>query len=619
MRISIVTKFTAAFTLLVLLSVSAGVSALTRFATVTDHYQEIVTTTQPLSKAAQEVETQVYRASAAANTYVLYRNSSYMDEFNAAELAMTEQVALLLSLVTEEEDRERVLRIEDRRVKYAAVTRQAFDLVIAGRQEEAVLLLSTQALPHLRSMTVTAGSLRLRADTDTQEQVLKAEEETATARQQVIAILAVAAVVGLVLGFAMARRVAAPIKLLAGAAAQIAQGDLKIGHLSLNSRDELEDLGSAFNSMTGSLRTMIEQIGRSSQELAGSSEELTASAEQAARATQEIARGAESAASASQTQASYSSDARSAMQQLDAVISQVATGAQEQARVVTDTAAGLHQMRSAARDVAGGAREVSAASVQALASARSGGTAVREGVESIAAVSGAVSASAARVQELGQRSQTIGTIVETITAIAEQTNLLALNAAIEAARAGEHGRGFAVVADEVRSLAERSRQASGEIAGLVRAIQADMTAALDANQKAAAQAGRSAQQAGAAGDALQEILASMEKSAAQMRQIAESAAAMEVLADQASTGMTELASVTEETTASAEEMAATTTEVGARVGSVQDLAAEVSAATQEVSAAAEEVSASMEQVAGSAEALSRMAQELQESVSRFRL
>jgi methyl-accepting chemotaxis protein len=186
-----------------------------------------------------------------------------------------------------------------------------------------------------------------------------------------------------------------------------------------------------------------------------------------------------------------------------------------------------------------------------------------------------VGLSAQKVAEMGQRSEQIGAIVETIDDIASQTNLLALNAAIEAARAGEHGKGFAVVADEVRKLAEKSATATQEIAGLIKGIQYTVNEAVSAMDEGAAEVETGVARANESGQALADILDAAQQVSRQVEEIASAAQQMNASADELIGAMDSVSAVVEENTAATEEMAAQVEEVTASAQSLNAMAQEL--------------------------------------------
>jgi methyl-accepting chemotaxis protein len=237
----------------------------------------------------------------------------------------------------------------------------------------------------------------------------------------------------------------------------------------------------------------------------------------------------------------------------------------------------------------------------------------------MAAIRTKVNASADRVKEMGQRSDQIGIIIETIDDIASQTNLLALNAAIEAARAGEHGRGFAVVADEVRKLAERSSQATKEIGALIKDIQKTVGEAVSAMNESAREVEVGSSRATNAGQALAQILRAAEAVSKQARATLETVETVARSSSELVSAMDSVSAVVEENTAATEEMSAGAAEVTQAIENIASVSEENSAAVEEVNAGTEEMSAQVEQVTASTQSLELMAQTLQTIVAQFKL
>ncbi len=223
------------------------------------------------------------------------------------------------------------------------------------------------------------------------------------------------------------------------------------------------------------------------------------------------------------------------------------------------------------------------------------------------------------VTDLGEQSNEIGKIVATIDDIAAQTNLLALNAAIEAARAGEQGRGFAVVADEVRKLAERSSGATKEIADLIEGIQKGVGEAVNAMEDGNKEVDDGYKLATDAGESLADILKTVQEVRAQVGKISAAAEGLNTLSTEMVKVTDGVSSVVQENTAAAEEMSASSDQVSKSIESVAGVSEENSAATQQVSASAEEMSAQVEEVVANAQSLAQMSDELKKSVSAFKM
>ncbi len=224
-----------------------------------------------------------------------------------------------------------------------------------------------------------------------------------------------------------------------------------------------------------------------------------------------------------------------------------------------------------------------------------------------------------KVTDLGERSGEIGKIVATIDDIAAQTNLLALNAAIEAARAGEQGRGFAVVADEVRKLAERSSMATKEIASLVNGTQAGVREAVNAMQQGTREVEEGYKLATDAGGALDDILARSQNVKKQVAEISVAAQGLKDLGYSMVETIQKINKIVEENAAATEQMTASSSVVSRSVEATAGVAEENSAASEEVSASVEEMSAQVEEALAAAQSLTDMSEQMESAVSVFRV
>ncbi len=308
----------------------------------------------------------------------------------------------------------------------------------------------------------------------------------------------------------------------AGVASRIADGDLTV---TIAPKGEKDLLGNTFVKMVQSLQKTIGLVSKSSDEISNTSSALARSADQAGQATKQIATTIQQVANGTGQQAESINHTASSVDQMTHAIDDVARGAQEQASAANKASSITAQLSSAIEQVAGNAQSVVQGSTAAADAAKKGTTKVQDTLKGMQNIKQRVGVSAEKVQEMGSRSDQIGDIVTTIEDIASQTNLLALNAAIEAARAGEAGKGFAVVADEVRKLAERSSTSTKEIASLIKSIQKTVSEAVTAMDDGAKEVERGVLIANEAGESLDEILKAAEGVSEQAEQAAAAAEA----------------------------------------------------------------------------------------------
>ncbi|MGB9897890.1 methyl-accepting chemotaxis protein [Thermanaerothrix sp.] len=403
---------------------------------------------------------------------------------------------------------------------------------------------------------------------------------------------------------------------MASAAEAIAAGDLTV---EVTPRSDQDVLGHAFARMVRGLRDIVQGVAQNAQALEAAATELAEAANQAGQVTGQIATTIQQVAKGASQQSEAASRTAASVEQMTRAIQGVAKGAQEQAVAVNKMSALINQLSAAIQQVQVGAQSAAEVAHTAVETAGQGSMTVESTLKGMAAIREKVALSAEKVQAMGQRSAQIGAIVETIQDIASQTNLLALNAAIEAARAGEHGKGFAVVADEVRKLAERSATATREIGALIREIRQAVEEAVSAMQESANEVEKDVQQANLAGAALTDILSGIKAMQAKAEESVKAAHHMAGLAEQLVAAADEVSAIAEENTAATEEMSAGSQEIAQAVESIASVSEENSAAVEEVSASAEEMSAQVEEVAASAQFLEGTAQALKDAVSRFRL
>jgi methyl-accepting chemotaxis protein len=383
--------------------------------------------------------------------------------------------------------------------------------------------------------------------------------------------------------------------------------------------ERLQEAGVAFGDMVANLRGSIGQVQENANQVAAASQQINAASAQSGQATQQVASTIQQVAQGITQQTQSVTQATSQVEQMSQAVDGIAKGSQEQSKAVEKASASVAQMSSVVDQVATSAQASAQASQQAAETAESGAHTVRQTVDAMTSIRGTVNEVGQKVQQMQQYSTQIGAIVETIDDIAEQTNLLALNAAIEAARAGEQGRGFAVVADEVRKLAERSGKATKEIAQLIQNVQHGTEEAVAAMQSSLKQVDAGSALAGQAGEALEQILDASRLVSEQVQQIAAAAEEMSASSSELALAMDSVSAIVEENTASTEEMAAGSGEISAAMESIASISEENSAAAEQVSAATEEVSAQSEEVAASAESLAEIAEQLQAVVAQFKL
>jgi len=261
----------------------------------------------------------------------------------------------------------------------------------------------------------------------------------------------------------------------------------------------------------------------------------------------------------------------SASNQISSSTEEMAAGAQEQSSQTTEVAASVEQMTKTIMETTKNSSLAAEAAKNSGAIAKEGGKVVIETIQGMNRISEVVSKSATTVQALGKSSDQIGEIVQVIDDIADQTNLLALNAAIEAARAGEQGRGFAVVADEVRKLAERTTKATKEIAMMIKQIQKDTSGAVLSMEEGTKEVEKGKQLADKAGESLKQIIEGAEHVVDIITQVAAASEEQSAAAEEISKNIVSINNVTQESASGVQQIAHAAEDLNRLTVNLQDL------------------------------------------------
>lgn len=363
------------------------------------------------------------------------------------------------------------------------------------------------------------------------------------------------------------RRVIKPLSILEKAAIQIESGDLREAENTLSAKvknkDEIGTLYAAFKRMAQSMKELTLQISINSEQLAASAEQLSASTNESVKASEEIS----------------------------ASILDISKSADEQLQSISQTKQDLEQITLGANQIVAFSEEAKKITDDTYTESTIGSKYVNETLKQMNSIKQSVAQSDQYLQTLDSKSKEIGKILTIMSEIAEQTNLLALNAAIEAARAGEHGKGFAVVADEVRKLAEESQQSAKQIENLIKETQIDSHKTVQS---------------------MQEVNSNVEKGL-EITKLTEEKFTL------VNDKMAEMVAKTDQIRKEAEAVIQAVNEVANSSAIIQDNAKENAGSAEHVAATTEEQLATMEEITSSAEVLAEMSEKLQQLIQKFKV
>ncbi|ANC76069.1 hypothetical protein ABE65_004280 [Fictibacillus phosphorivorans] len=525
-------------------------------------YSELLDRRTEIYNNAKEIELQATVQNSSVREYLLEQSTESKQKLTGANERINTLVTNTMKLVKAKADKDRLEKIYYLNNDYKTESDRVLQNSMSNMEAANEYAKST-LFPLGRDMrAVTEEMGKRQANLLAEGKVVVADEEKFVV--SLITILGIVIVVAaLAIGYTISLMISRPVVRMSNMLNDIADGDLTMDPISIKNKDEIGMLADGINHMGSNLAALIRQVRATAEQVAASSEELTASAEQTSMATEQIA----------------------------TTIGEVAGGSQEQVRTVDDIVEAMNQLSAGIQQIAVSMQNMSEASSRSMQVAEGGNETIQKTIGQMDAIHTSMDSTSQVVKDLGEQSQEITNIVDVITDIAGQTNLLALNAAIEAARAGEQGRGFAVVADEVRKLAEQSSASASQIGQLITSIQELTEKAVAAMKNGTIEVNGGRELVYQSGEAFKSLYDTVAEVSGQVSDIS----------------------------AATEQMTASTEHVVGSIDVISSMAETAASSTQEVSASAEEQLASMQEISSSSIALSQLAEEMNEAINKFKV
>nr|WP_283249441.1 methyl-accepting chemotaxis protein [Bacillus sp. FJAT-49736] len=559
-------KITISFGVLTILLIILTITSYLNMSKLDNELSRIVEQDVVMHEKVQGILQSSYTIESAERGYAITGDKSFLDPYYVSKDTIDKNIKKLKTFV--KGDKSQLKKIEAIEESYYFWS-GSIDSVIQARQfqsekEARNLIMEAHGNDYMGKM-----QSNIKAFDDAQSKSSKARIDSlhtmVTIMEIVSFILSLLAIIlTIVLSIALSRGIKSNVKKISSSILEIANagGDLT-KRIHVKSNDELSGLAKDTNILIDGIAKLVKEVAKMAENVSVSSEELLASAEETAKTILSIAETSGEIASGSEKTTSQMDDSLKKMDSLNEVV-----------------------------EVLGSlADRVKIAALNMQSSAKSGETSVKEASVKIMSIEETMANTSFTVESLGKKSDEITKIINTITGIAGQTNLLALNAAIEAARAGEHGRGFAVVADEVRKLAEQSQNAAKEVSNIVHSIQDEVNAVIEQNK-----------------EGVQAVISGVEisnETTQSLQKILENT-------NDTSKVITEMVDQIEKTLHLSKEVAHS-------FAAVSEIAEVTASHTETTAAASEEGSAAMEQVTASASELSKQAENLRQLISNFKI
>ncbi|WP_080847848.1 methyl-accepting chemotaxis protein [Cytobacillus gottheilii] len=490
------------------------------------------------------------------------RNQELINEISSAWEEIDSLIAEIESTVLTKEQQNLVEQYKQTSQELAKNRNLVVELAAENQNEEAYSLYLGAVEDNRSALNETLKQLQ-KSNVQIAESI---NNENNDKKQEVLffvtGIVILALLILIVLSTIISRMITRPIKEVKGLLMEAENGNFTVKG-NYESKDEIGELSVSFNNMTNTLKAVFGTVQDSSQQVASASEQLSASAEQNSNASEHITM----------------------------TVQELAIGSDKQLNTVDKSARVIEDITEHTKTITNHTEKITKDVLHASTLSSEGNQAIKKVNEQMNSIYENVNSLSKAVGSLDARSNEISQITNVITGISAQTNLLALNAAIEAARAGEHGKGFAVVADEVRKLAEESTKSTEQIANLIQLIQNDTNVTLETMEKAAEEVQSGLNVVHIAGSSFEKIEEAVNGVVLQIEDISESL----------------------------KKLSSGTISVNDSIKNVSTVAQETSMVTQNISAATEEQLASMQEITSSSLALAKLADDLQVIIKQFKI
>lgn len=563
MKLTVTQKILTGFVSVSILLLAISIMSTIFLRNVTDSYSDIVDRRVEIQTNFKEIVIKAQEQSSAVLGSLIRDGEESRSTFNSANEDIDVLIEETRVMLTIPEYLEVLDQLEQSNREYAVKYNSFLEFLQSDPTLDQKITYWQKELDPIGTGMVSLSSEYAQGAVDKMREANEVNKENVSNINTIIIIISVATIImAVVIGIVISRMIGKPIVKVTEATEKMAAGDLTIDPITVKNKDELGILANSFNTMLSNVRGLVKEVQISTELVAASSEQLMSSAEQTAEATNQISTSIQEVSSGSKNQE---------------------LSVEESSRAVQEMAIGVHR-------VANATSTVSDVSVETTKEAEEGNETIQNVVIQMNKINESTNDTAIVIRNLEERSSEIVKIIEVITNISNQTNLLALNAAIEAARAGEHGKGFAVVADEVRKLAEQSKESADQISNLIREIQSDTERAVVVMEKGTDEVAVGMSVVQNAGKSFERIQQSISQMSSQIQ---------------------EISAVSQQMSASAEEVSAAIEEVAV-------VAKQSSNNAEYVATASEEQLASMEEITASSMALSKRAEELLEKIRQFK-